>query len=118
MANEFVSAVAVGRAVPRSPPRPPRSPPETAVAVVAICPRVAQQVPALSLIELDSLRRLFPAYSPSDDVRLRIVLTAHRNTGEPAKHRQLTRVRERIGNRALKQLLGRPPKRFAARQVL
>ena len=64
------------------------------------------RVSAFSLIELHPLRRLLPPHAARDDIRLCVILAAHRETTESAKHRQLTGVRERIGDRTLKQLLG------------
>src|SRR5262249_62252332 len=58
-------------------------------------------------IELAARRGLLGAYSTRDDVGARVVLAFHLRAREAAKHRELADVRQRIGDRALKDLLGR-----------
>src|ERR1700741_2880363 len=63
-------------------------------------------------VELDARRRLRGAERPRGDGGCRIVLALDRPAGEPAEHRQLAGVRQRIGNRALEQALGGPAERL------
>src|SRR5438034_142671 len=55
--------------------------------------------------ERELRRRLLRADAAGDDVRLEIVLARDRRAGEAAEHRELAAVRDRIGDRALEELL-------------
>src|SRR3977135_364957 len=57
-------------------------------------------------VELDSLCRLLEADSPSDDLRLEVVLTLDGRAGHSSQKSDLPDVRERIGDWTLKQFFG------------
>ena len=59
------------------------------------------------LVEFPARRGLLDADTAGDDLRPRVVLAFHLGAGQTAKHRELTDVGQRIGDRALEQLLER-----------
>lgn len=61
---------------------------------------------------------MFGAYSPGRNLRDVEIFTAHRRSGQPAQHRDLPDVRQRIGNRPLKQLLGPRFERAVGSQIV
>src|ERR1043165_1435570 len=69
-------------------------------------------------LELGSRRGLLRADAPGGDVRLVIVFAANRRVRETAQHRDLSDVRQRVGNRTLKQPLCADCKRRVGPQVV
>src|SRR5215467_6575028 len=55
---------------------------------------------------------------PSCDVGHEIILAFHRYPGHPPQHRELSDVRQRVGDRTLKQLLQWGLQRLARAQVI
>ena len=68
--------------------------------------------------EFELGRELFGAYATGGDVSLTVILGAHGRSGDPTKDVDLADVCERIGDCALKELLGRHAKRLARHEIL
>src|SRR5207253_3441080 len=59
-----------------------------------------------ALVELPTRRGLLGADPPRDDVGSQIVFAANRRTRHPPQHGDLADVRQCVGDRPLKELLG------------
>src|SRR5689334_9463097 len=60
---------------------------------------------ASELVELEAWFRLLCTHTTPRNLGARIVLPTHGRTGDPPQHRDLTRVRERVSDRTLKESL-------------
>src|SRR4029077_15153675 len=70
------------------------------------------------LLKLASGRALFQAHATGCDFRAGVVLSSHRRAGQAAKHSDLSHVRERVGDGALEELLGRKLQRLVGGQII
>jgi len=58
------------------------------------------------------------AHAAGDDFRLRVIFAANWGAGETAQHCELAHVRERIGNRALKEFFRRARERGIGGEIV
>src|SRR5882672_6481428 len=68
-------------------------------------------------VEFHAWSRLCQAKLAGSDRRFRIILTFHRRAREAAEHRQLARVSQGVGQRALEEPLDRPAERLVGGKV-
>ncbi len=73
---------------------------------------------AVASIKLPPRRALFRAHSPHLNIRLCVILPAHRRPSHSSQHGQLPHVRQSIRNRALKHLLRRTANRLIRSQII
>src|SRR5258705_2335842 len=71
-----------------------------------------------TLVELPARRRLLGADASGHDLGARIVFALHVRAGKPPQHRELADMRERVGDRTLKELLRRRSQRRVRREII